>query len=142
MNDENAPNDLPEQPKPIELPAIEFESPGRFAVHNPQSLTPDSPQAEPAPYVLGAHAALERFSQPEQARAHALALLQQAGNVIYHRMQQTALAIGDGRSNEPLIDHHRAIVAALDHMHHAHAQPLISDSRRWNQLGPHVCYLR
>ena len=102
MNDENAPNDLPEQPKPIELPAIEFESPGRFAVHNPQSLTPDSPQAEPAPYVLGAHAALERFSQPEQARAHALALLQQA---------QRSLCIYS-HDLEPWLYHHSSVQQA------------------------------
>ena len=78
MNDENAPNDPTEPLESIELPAIEFQSPGRFAVHNPDSLSPDSPRAEPAPFILGAHATLERFSQPEQARAHALALLQQA----------------------------------------------------------------
>ena len=78
MNDENAPSDPAEPLEPIELPAIEFQSPGRFAVHNPGSPSPDSPRAEPAPFILGAHATLERFSQPEQARAHALALLQQA----------------------------------------------------------------
>jgi hypothetical protein len=78
MNDENAPNETTECPEPIELPAIEFQSPGRFTVHNPGSPSPDSPRAEPAPFVLGAHTALERFSQPDQARAHALALLQQA----------------------------------------------------------------
>lgn len=102
MNDENAPNDPPEQLEPIELPAIEFESPGRFAVHNPQSLTPDSPQAEPAPFVLGAHAALERFSQPEQARAHALALLQQA---------QRSLCIYS-HDLEPWLYHHSSVQEA------------------------------
>jgi hypothetical protein len=78
MNDENAPPDATESQEPIELPAIEFQSPGRFAVHNPPSQPGDGPRAEPAPFILGAHPHLERFSQPEQARAHALALLQQA----------------------------------------------------------------
>ena len=32
----------------------------------------------PAPFVLGSHVDLERFSRPEQAQAHALALLLQA----------------------------------------------------------------
>ena len=78
MNDENAPSDATESQEPLELPAIEFQSPGRFTVHNPPSQSGDSPRAEPAPFILGAHPDLERFSQPEQARAHALALLQQA----------------------------------------------------------------
>ncbi|MDZ4300751.1 MAG: histone acetyltransferase HPA2, partial [Pseudomonas sp.] len=60
MNDENAPSDATEPQEPIELPAIEFQSPGRFAVHNPGSPSPDSPRAEPAPFILGAHATLER----------------------------------------------------------------------------------
>ncbi|WP_370295478.1 histone acetyltransferase HPA2 [Pseudomonas benzenivorans] len=64
--------------EPQELPAIEFESPGRFAVHNPAPPAADGQRCEPAPFKLGEHLALERFSQPEQARAHALALLQQA----------------------------------------------------------------
>lgn len=79
MDDENTPTDATEG---CELPAIEFQSPGRFTVHNPASPTPETAQAEPAPFILGAHAALERFSQPEQARAHALALLQQAGRSL------------------------------------------------------------
>ncbi|MVW75863.1 DUF7931 domain-containing protein [Pseudomonas xionganensis] len=78
MDEENAPRETTESNQPAELAAIEFESPGRFAVHNPSGLPADIAQAEPAPFALGAHTALERFNQIEQARAHALALLQQA----------------------------------------------------------------
>ena len=75
MSEENAPHDTNEP----DLPAIDFQSPGRFAVHNPQSLPGfASEPREPAPYLLGDHADLHRFSRPEQAQAHALALLQQA----------------------------------------------------------------
>lgn len=75
MSDENAPHDE-NQP---ELPAIEFQSPGRFAVRNPDNQpTVTSEPREPAPFALGSHQQLERFSRPEQAQAHALALLQQA----------------------------------------------------------------
>lgn len=75
MSEENAPNDTNEP----DLPAIDFQSPGRFAVHNPpnQSGVTAEPR-EPAPFLLGGHAELQRFNRPEQAQAHALALLQQA----------------------------------------------------------------
>lgn len=76
MNDKDAPVEPIDTPDPIELAAIEFESPGRFAVHNPAPITPDTAQWEPAPFVLGEHERLERFSQPQQARAHVLALIQ------------------------------------------------------------------
>ncbi len=75
MSEENAPNDTNEP----DLPAIDFQSPGRFAVHNPPnppSLA--SEPREPAPFLLGSHVELQRFNRPEQAQAHALALLQQA----------------------------------------------------------------
>ncbi len=62
----------------VELPAIEFQSPGRFSVHNPSSLHAEAPEWEPAPFSLGSHDRLERFSAPDDARAHALALMQQA----------------------------------------------------------------
>jgi hypothetical protein len=78
MDNENAPCDASQNSEPAELAAIEFESPGRFAVYNPGSAPADTARAEPAPFVLGAHPALERFSQADEARAHALALLQQA----------------------------------------------------------------
>lgn len=75
MSEENAPIDENEP----ELPAIDFQSPGRFSVHNPDihpALTTEA--REPAPFVLGQHPNLERFSRPEQAQAHALAMLLQA----------------------------------------------------------------
>ena len=74
----DAPSDATESHEPAELPAIEFQSPGRFAVRNPEPAPGESPQAEPAPFILGEHLALERFDQPEMARAHALAMFQQA----------------------------------------------------------------
>lgn len=61
-----------------ELPAIEFHSPGRFDVHNPVPDLREPAPWEPAPFVLGQHDALQRFAKPEEARPHALALLQQA----------------------------------------------------------------
>lgn len=102
MNDENAPSDPTEPLEPLELPAIEFQSPGRFAVHNPPSQSGDSPRAEPAPFILGAHPDLERFSQLEQARAHALALLQQA---------QRSLCIYS-HDLEPWLYHHSSVQEA------------------------------
>ena len=39
----------------LELPAIEFDSPGRFAIHNPAAETTLSTRPEPAPYLLGKH---------------------------------------------------------------------------------------
>lgn len=75
MSEANAPNDTNEP----DLPAIDFQSPGRFAVHNPPNLPSlASEPREPAPFLLGSHAELQRFNRPEQAQAHALALLQQA----------------------------------------------------------------
>ncbi|MEK1907667.1 MAG: histone acetyltransferase HPA2 [Pseudomonas sp.] len=74
MNDESAPLNESE----TELPAIDFHSPGRFAVHNPQAQPEPSEQREPAPFLLGSHGNLERFEHPQQIQAHALALLQQA----------------------------------------------------------------
>ena len=82
MNDDNAPPESTENGEKsatgIELPAIEFQSPGRFAVANPDTPTSDAPLVEAAPFELGSHAKLERFDHPDQARAHSLALLQQA----------------------------------------------------------------
>ena len=75
MSEENAPNDTSEP----DLPAIDFQSPGRFAVHNPPNLPSlASEPREPAPFLLGSPVELQRFNRPEQAQAHALALLQQA----------------------------------------------------------------
>ncbi|MEK1938782.1 MAG: histone acetyltransferase HPA2 [Pseudomonas sp.] len=63
---------------PAELPAIEFVSPGSFAVHNPPAQHGERERREPAPFQLGGERELQHFTRPEQAQAHALALLQQA----------------------------------------------------------------
>ncbi|MBM7061779.1 histone acetyltransferase HPA2 [Pseudomonas sp. UL073] len=76
MSDDTAP--IEQVAEPVELPAIEFQSPGRFAVHNPATQPPTTEQLEPAPFQLGAHLSVEHFHQPEAARAHALALFGQA----------------------------------------------------------------
>jgi len=99
MRDENAPT---EQTEGHELPAIEFESPGRFTVHNPANAAADSVLLEPAPFTLGAHTSLERFNQPDQARAHTLALLQQA---------QRSLCIYS-HDLEPWLYHHSSVQQA------------------------------
>lgn len=79
MSEENAPHDENEP----DLPAIDFQSPGRFTVHNPQTQPGIIAEArEPAPFQLGSHPDLERFTRPEQAQAHALALLLQARNSL------------------------------------------------------------
>lgn len=68
---------------PAELPDIEFKSPGRFSVHNPQSEALPPAALEPAPFTLGEGDQPHRFSKPEEARAHALALIQQARRTLY-----------------------------------------------------------
>lgn len=74
-SDDQAPGtELPE----VELPGIEFKSPGRFPIDNPEPRRAQTPGYEPAPFVLGVEPALQRFELPEQARAHALALISQA----------------------------------------------------------------
>jgi hypothetical protein len=65
-----------------ELPAIDFHSPGRFAVHNPQAELAEPLPWEPAPFLLGESAELQRFSTPLEIRQHALALLQQATRTV------------------------------------------------------------
>lgn len=102
MNDKDAPVEPIDTPDPIELAAIEFESPGRFAVHNPEPITPDAAQWEPAPFILGQHERLERFSQPQQARAHILALIQQA--------QRSLCLYSDDL--EPWLYHHSSVQQA------------------------------
>ncbi len=99
MRDENAPT---EQTEGHELPAIEFESPGRFTVRNPANVAADPALFEPAPFELGAHTPLERFNQPDQARAHSLALLQQA---------QRSLCIYS-HDLEPWLYHHSSVQQA------------------------------
>lgn len=78
MVNEPAPHEPSDQEQALELPDIEFESPGLFSVHNPAPVNTIVQGPEAAPFVLGQHTQLEHFNNQEQARAHALALLQQA----------------------------------------------------------------
>lgn len=110
MNDENAPPPETDAPSAAELPAIEFQSPGRFSVHNPQADLPEAERWEPAPFILGSHVELERFSQPQEARAHALALLQQA---------QRSLCLYSS-DLEPWLYHHSSIQDACTRFLLAH----------------------
>lgn len=64
------------------LPDIEFESPGRFEIQNPPSEASEAAAYPPAPFRLGETTALQRFSLANEARAHALALLQQASRSL------------------------------------------------------------
>ena len=80
MIDEDAPSAATtEDAAPLqELPAIEFVSPGSFTVHNPPPIQAQPERREPAPFFLNGERQLQHFTLPEQAQAHALALLQQA----------------------------------------------------------------
>lgn len=90
------------QSKAVDLPAIEFESPGRFSVHNPPAVTTDAAILEPAPFVLGQQRQIQHFDNQHDARAHALALLQQA---------RRSLCIYSA-DFEPWLYHHSSLQAA------------------------------
>jgi hypothetical protein len=90
------------QPQAADLPAIAFESPGRFRVHNPQIATADTTHLEPAPFILGQQRQIQHFNNQQDARAHALALLQQA---------QRSLCIYSA-DLEPWLYHHSSMQAA------------------------------
>lgn len=81
MNNQNTPPSDVKPAQPV-LADIEFKSPGRFSVHNPATTEPAQQQREPAPFILGEHTPIERFHHPQEARAHTLALLQQARHSI------------------------------------------------------------
>lgn len=106
MHDENAqpPSDSQQAPQPqaADLPAIEFESLGRFSVHNPQSVTANTATLEPAAFLLGQQRQIQHFDHPQDARAHTLALLQQA---------QRSLCIYSA-DFEPWLYHHSSMQAA------------------------------
>lgn len=109
MNDEDVPalNSSPiEEPalqrNTEDLPAIEFESPGRFSLHNPPSPNADVTPLEPAPFTLGQNRQVQHFSNQQDARAHALALLQQA---------QRSLCLYSA-DLEPWLYHHSSMQAA------------------------------
>ncbi|MGX5219480.1 DUF7931 domain-containing protein [Pseudomonas segetis] len=102
MVNESAPSDALDEQQADELPVIEFESPGLFSVHNPEPLVAASQNPEPAPFRLGEHDQLERFGNQEQARAHALALLQQARRSLCIYSQDL----------EPWLYHHSSVQQA------------------------------
>lgn len=102
MDKHDAPPAKPDEPASSELPAIEFDSPGRFAIHNPaQQISPPNPITAAA-FTLGEHRELQAFNTPEQARSHALALLQQA-------QRQLCLYSTD---LEPWLYHHSSVQQA------------------------------
>jgi hypothetical protein len=90
------------QSQALDLPAIEFESPGRFRILNPPTATANTAQIEPAPFLLGQLRQIQHFNNPQDARAHALALLQQA---------QRSLCIYSA-DLEPWLYHHSSMQAA------------------------------
>jgi len=61
-----------------EWAAIDFLSPGRFTVDNPQTQQNRTDEWQPAPFILGATRTPQPFDSPDAARRHALALLEQA----------------------------------------------------------------
>lgn len=105
----NAPHDCNE-PASLDLPAIDFQSPGRFSVHNPPLERPEPEARQAASFVLGEHAALERFATPDEARAHTLALMQQA---------QRSLCLYSA-DLEPWLYHHSSVLQACTRLLLAH----------------------
>lgn len=108
-----------------ELPALDFRSPGRFAIHNPAPEGGESgPRLEPAPFVLGQHERIEECQGPEPLRSHALALIQQARRSL-------CLYTPD---LEPWLYDQRAMVEACGQFLRAHPRNrlriLLRDSRR------------
>src|SRR5262245_13972327 len=76
-------SDAPEHDEPLAtLPEIEFQSPGRFAVHNPESDQPPPQPWEAAAIILGSDDQAQHFDHPDGARSHALSLMQQARRVL------------------------------------------------------------
>ena len=102
MINHDAPLLSADEPAATELPAIEFESPGRFAIHNPPQQASSTSEFVAANFTLGSHRELQAFSTPEQARSHALALLQQA-------QRQLCLYSSD---LEPWLYHHSSVQQA------------------------------
>lgn len=107
-----------------ELPALDFRSPGRFAIHNPPSAGVEATVLEPAAFLLGQHERMEDCSGPEQLRSHALALIQQASRSL-------CLYTPD---LEPWLYDQRAIAQACSQFLRAHPRNrlriLLRDSRR------------
>lgn len=131
MNDD-APKERTEQ---AELPAIDFHSPGRFAVHNPP---PDLPEPEAwvaAPFRLGRDVELQRFDKPTEVRQHALAMLQQATRALC--IYSTDL--------EPWLYHHSSIQQACTRLLLAHPRNqlriLVADPTRAVKEGHRLLQL-
>jgi hypothetical protein len=131
MNDKNA----PPQPDPDALSSIEFQSPGRFAAHNPASPSAAGALTEPAPFILGEHLPMERFATPELARAHCLALLQQARRSLCLYSQEL----------EPWLFNHSSVEQACSDFLRAHPRNqlriLLRDSSRAVQDGHRLLQL-
>lgn len=102
MDKHDAPPRKSDEPATGELPIIEFESLGRFAIHNPAQQTRTTSEITAAAFTLGEHHELQAFSTPEQARSHVLAFLQQA-------QRQLCLYSTD---LEPWLYHHSSVQQA------------------------------
>lgn len=66
----------------LTLPAIDFASPGRFRICNPEKPEPSEQSWQPAAQRIGEPGPVLHFNQPDELRAHLLALLQQARRQI------------------------------------------------------------
>lgn len=118
---ENAPD---AEETSMDLPAIDFQSPGRFVVHNPlPDLTEPTPW-EAAPMQLGESTEAQHFSNPEHARGHALALIQQVRRSLCLYSPDL----------EPWLYHHSSIQQACSRFLLAHPRNrlriLLEDSTR------------
>lgn len=128
----NAPDERIDQ---AELPAIDFHSPGRFALHNPQTEIPEPQGWDAAPFLLGQHTSLQRFSKPTEVREHALAMLQQANRSVC--ICSTDL--------EPWLYHHSSVQQACTRLLLAHPRNqlriLIGDPSRAVKEGNRLLQL-
>lgn len=118
-----------------ELPAIDFHSPGRFAVHNPQADLPEPLAWRAATFELGQDTELQRFSEPNEVRQHALAMLQQATRSLC--IYSTDL--------EPWLYHHSSVQQACTRLLLAHPRNrlriLIGDPTRAIKEGHRLLQL-
>jgi hypothetical protein len=118
-------SNAPEHAEDGELPAVEFRSLGRFAIHNPpaEAAEPDA-ALEPAPFLLGTHPDALSCDGVASLRSHALALICQARRSL-------CLYTPD---LEPWLYDQRAIAAACRQFLRAHPRNrlriLLGDSRR------------
>lgn len=129
---DSAPDESSDQ---AELPAIDFHSPGRFAVHNPQADLPEPLAWRAAAFELGQDTELQRFSEPNEVRQHALAMLQQATRSLC--IYSTDL--------EPWLYHHSSVQQACTRLLLAHPRNrlriLIGDPTRAIKEGHRLLQL-